>query len=92
MRAGPQLRVDATRCALKERRLPAAGGRPDAAGAWKAPLRRAPTRGLNSEMHSRDWGGPTSNGRETFGHDGPPDGHFPFANTDVAPITQSSFP
>ena len=33
-------RVDATRRELKERRLPAAGGRPDAAGAWKAPLLR----------------------------------------------------
>ena len=40
----PHLGVDAVGSGLRERRLPAAGGRPDAAGAWKAPLLRAARR------------------------------------------------
>ena len=38
---GVHPRVETTRCGLKERWLPVAGGRPDAEGAWKAPLLRS---------------------------------------------------
>ena len=63
-----RLRVDATRCGLKERRLRAAGGRPEAAGARKAPLPRAALRlaastrrctPLRSGPHSRFALGPS---------------------------------
>ena len=54
--------LNATRCGLKERRLPAAGGRPNSRGAWKAPLRLPPTRGVNSESTRFDWGPRPSTG------------------------------
>jgi hypothetical protein len=48
---GVHLRVDATCCELKERRLPAAGGRPETAGAWKAPIIEPPS---DSRSHLGD--------------------------------------